>query len=96
MNKELPILRKRTDELKEELKINFEKYRYCVIGIELSNPRIIRAIYDIIRQGMADSPKEAVNCLLSKSRVSDDEMEIARRYDTFYPASFFVNESFLP
>ena len=62
------------------------------IGIEMSNPRIVRAIYDIIRQGIADSPKEAVNSLLSSARASDHEMEMARRYDTFYPARFFVDD----
>lgn len=90
--KELPTLERRVDELKDELTKYFEKYGYCVIGIEMSNPRIVRAIYDIIRQGIADSPKEAVNSLLSSARASDHEMEMARRYDTFYPARFFVDD----
>lgn len=89
-NRELPGLLIRADELEDELTKYFEEYGYCAIGIELSNPRIVRAIYDNIRQGMADSPKEAVNCLLSRARVSDRELEASREYDTFYPSRYFV------
>lgn len=65
------------DVLAQELAVHYDNYGGCPLGIEYSSPRSIEAIYEIIRQGRADTIKEAIN--LIKSDSHDAEMERLQR-----------------
>lgn len=61
--------------LEDELSDHYNAYGYCPIGIEYSNPRIIRTIADIIRAGRADSIKEAINIMLDDAHKTTMELQ---------------------
>jgi hypothetical protein len=54
----------RSNELANELEQYFEEFGYCVVGMEYTNPAILHSIYDMVRLGRADTPKEALNALI--------------------------------
>ena len=68
----------RYDELSEELEQHFVSYGYCPVGMEYSNPKILELIYNVIRQGRADTPKEAINVLLIDAHRSEMELYAAQ------------------
>ena len=53
----------RLGELADELILHYNNYGPCPIGIEYTDPKSLEAIYEVIRQGRADTPKEAINLL---------------------------------
>ena len=48
-----------------ELAENFRNFGYCVVGMEYTNPRILKRILGMIQDGRADTPKEALNTLIN-------------------------------
>ncbi|MCR4697226.1 MAG: zinc ribbon domain-containing protein [Lachnospiraceae bacterium] len=76
--KELEEASKRQEELAFELEEYFKGYGYCVVGMEYSNPKITAMIYDVIRQGRANNPKEAIKVLLEDAHRSEMEMMAAK------------------
>ncbi|MBO4391018.1 MAG: zinc ribbon domain-containing protein [Lachnospiraceae bacterium] len=61
---QLQVLEQKADNIAEELAAYYRAYGYCVVGIEYSNPRILKRLYDMICAGRADTPKEAINTLI--------------------------------
>ena len=66
--KKLNDTQNRIGQITEELSKYYDQYGYCPIGIEYTNPKVFTQIYDVIRQGRADTPKEAINVLRTESR----------------------------
>ena len=64
----------RQAELSEELANHYYAYGYCPVGMEFTNPTILRTIADNIRQGRADTPKEALNNLLDDAHRAQMEL----------------------
>ena len=45
-----------------------------MVGGEYTNPKIISAIADIVRQGRAETPKEAINIMIDTAHKNRMEM----------------------
>ncbi len=64
-----------------ELSDHYKAYGYCPVGIEYTEPSILSAINDVIRQGRADTPKEAINILKDDMHKEKMEQEAKRTAD---------------
>ena len=49
-----------------------------LLSMEFSNPRIIKLIYNVIRQGRADTPKEAINVMLQDTHRTEMKLIAAQ------------------
>ena len=52
---------KRMEEIGQELAAHYNNYGYCPVGLEYTFPRTLEQIYEVVRQGRADTIKEAMN-----------------------------------
>ncbi len=64
----------RESELAIELTDYYNSYGPCVIGAEFTNPRILELIGNVLRQGRADTIKEAINILLDDAHKTQMEL----------------------
>ena len=55
--------------------------------MEYTNPRITQVIYNVIRQGRADTPKEAINVMLQDAHRSEMELIAAQTAAAAHSAS---------
>ena len=55
---------KRMEQIAQELAVHYNNYGYCQVGLEYTFPRTIEQIYEVIRQGRADTIKEAMNLII--------------------------------
>lgn len=55
---------RRMEEIAQELAVHYNNYGYCQLGLEFTFPRTIGQIYEVIRQGRADTIKEAMNLIV--------------------------------
>ena len=74
-----------------------EAYPHCPLGIEFCRPEIIRSLYEYIRQGRAETIKEAVNLMAADARYAQmreialDTMKYAELSMTMGAISAFTN-----
>lgn len=54
----------RFEELSNELYQHYQKYGYCLVSAEYTNPENLKAIMQTIESGRADTIKEAINILV--------------------------------
>ena len=72
-------------------------YPHCPIGIEYCRPEIIQSLYDYIRQGRAETIKEAVNLMAADARYKEmrkialDTMNYAEMSATMSAINAFTN-----
>lgn len=62
-------------ELCEELADHYAAYGYCPLGIEYTNPAVLALINDVIRQGKASTPEDALNRLVEELHNAKMEKE---------------------
>ncbi len=71
--KTLEAERQRIAQLGEELLIHYNNYGYCPLGVEYTYPRILESIYEVFRQGRADTFKEAINLMANDAHQAEME-----------------------
>ena len=62
--KKLRIARKKYEKVTAELEAHYAAFGYCPLGVEYTDPDILAEINDVIRQGRANTPEDALNRLL--------------------------------
>ena len=63
-------------ELATELREHYRNYgKMCIVGEEYTNPRILELIGNVLRQGRADTVKEAINILIEDAHRSLMELK---------------------
>ena len=72
--KNIEQLTDRVGELTEQLSEYYQQYGYCMVGLEYTNPKILQHMAELIRQGRADTPKEAINIMIEDAHRSEMEM----------------------
>ena len=65
----------RQSELASELTDYYRAYGPCLVGAEYSNPKILALLADLLRQGRADTIKEAINVLLDDAHKTRMEIQ---------------------
>lgn len=70
-SKKLRIARNKHEKVTAELDAHYAAYGYCPFGIEYTDPEILSAINDYIRQGRANTPEDALNRLLEDLNNSE-------------------------
>lgn len=68
----------RYNELSNELSNHYRAYGYCPMSPELTNPKTLSKLRDIIWQGRADSIKESINILRMDEHYTEMEIQAAR------------------
>lgn len=61
-------------EVVDELTNYYNNYGYCMVGGEYTNPKVLYQISDLVRQGRADTPKEAINIMIDTAHKNRMEM----------------------
>jgi len=61
-------------QIADELTAHYKNYGYCTVGMEYTNPKILQQMGNLIRQGRADTPKEAINIMIEDAHRTDMEM----------------------
>ena len=88
--------------LANDLTQHYNNYGYCAVGAEYTNPKILIRIAKLIRDGRAETIKEAINILHMEAHNSYMELQAqltanasAKAADSASTAAFFSAASFL-